>query len=229
MNPGTGKDAWQMDLLGGRYNSYDLEIGETLVPLTSLRVILQCWHLGCQGGLEKQLLNLLPENENSYHQWSVLNFLWVVIICYILYSYHCYWVTKLYPTLCEPRNLSTSASLSFIISMNLLKLMSIETNISLPLRPAGQGFQWGMALTSHSLNLSFLPLQSCSGISLLATLHLLFFPSSLFPTSPNSSLSSSFSLEIFKGKRLGISIPFTPSTVSHSEVKRHFQINLTYF
>ena len=57
-----------MDLLGGRYNSYDLEIGETLVPLTSLRVILQCWHLGCQGGLEKQLLNLLPENENSYHQ-----------------------------------------------------------------------------------------------------------------------------------------------------------------
>ena len=127
MNPGTGKDAWQMDLLGGRYNSYDLEIGETLVPLTSLRVILQCWHLGCQGGLEKQLLNLLPENENSYHQWSVLNFLWVVIICYILYSYHCYWVTKLYPTLCEPRNLSTSASLSFIISMNLLKLMSIES------------------------------------------------------------------------------------------------------
>ena len=116
-----------MDLLGGRYNSYDFEIGETLVPLTSLRVILEWWHLGCQGGLKKQLLNLLPENENSYHQWSVLNFLWVVIICYILYSYYCYWVTKLYPTLCEPRDLSTPASLSFIISMNLLRLMTIES------------------------------------------------------------------------------------------------------
>ena len=116
-----------MDPLGGRYNSYDFEIGETLVPLTSLRVILEWWHLGCQGGLKKQLLNLLPENENSYHQWSVLNFLWVVIICYILYSYYCYWVTKLYPTLCEPRDLSTPASLSFIISMNLLRLMTIES------------------------------------------------------------------------------------------------------
>ena len=96
-----------MDLLGGRDNSDDLEIGETLVPLTSLRVILEWWHLGCQGGLKKRLLNLLPEHENSYHQWSILNFLWVVIICYILYSYYCYWVTKSCPILCDAMDYST--------------------------------------------------------------------------------------------------------------------------
>ena len=114
-------------MLGGRDNFQDLETGETLVPPTSLRVILEWWHLVCQGGWKKQLLNLLLENENSYHQWSVLTFLWIVIICYILYSCYCYWVITLFPTLCEPRDRSMPASLSFIIPMNLLKLMSIES------------------------------------------------------------------------------------------------------
>ena len=40
---------------------------------------------------------------------------------------HCCWVAKSCPTLCDPMNCSTQASVSFTISHSLLKLMSIES------------------------------------------------------------------------------------------------------
>ena len=63
-------------------------------------------------------------NVNCYHHWYGCDF------CCIYHDFHlchcCCSVAKLCPTLCDPMDCSSQASLSFTISQSLLKLMSIE-------------------------------------------------------------------------------------------------------
>ena len=53
----------------------------------------------------------------------------ILIIIYCVSIISCCSVTKLYPTLCNPMDCSTPGFLSFTMSWNLLKLLSIESRM----------------------------------------------------------------------------------------------------
>ena len=74
--------------------------------------------------------SFLADFKNSYMLFSSCMFISLYLVFQLCVWYQlcsCYWVTKSCPIICNPRTAARQASLSFIISRSLLKLVSTES------------------------------------------------------------------------------------------------------